>query len=253
MSQYKDSTQDPTIPKCLMDHLNTAFSNIHYSIESDSSAYELLNTIYQLFDKTYVFDGNEIVEPVEPLCFHGTSLSHFVAASMLTLSGQTLASFANTRACIENAVYAYAVYKKPGLFNLWMERTEKTRHKVAKEFAIAKWTQDLKSVDSETADFLQQLYEESISLGAHPNIDGLASSLRDHGDNLYFANISPSPDSRQQKECVHLLATAGICCIRVFFAIYRIALIKRNLIEDISSCIELSNRYGASHLGEHAD
>jgi len=110
----------------------------------------------------------------------------FLAAVRLAMSGQASESFPVLRAAIEQAWYALHIAKDskaPGRANIWLSRNDdkSTKTKCKSEFTVGNVRATHEGLDAATAKELQDIYENLIDFGAHPNPMGVLASMRKSG------------------------------------------------------------------------
>jgi hypothetical protein len=117
--------------------------------------------------------------------------SAFLAACRLALSGQLVEAHAVLRVGIEEAWYALHIATPPeaaadqdqptpmSRWEVWMRRTDSpsAKRRCKDEFTIRNVRTTHERIDSTTAAHLHAVYETLIDFGAHPNEQGLLSSI----------------------------------------------------------------------------
>jgi hypothetical protein len=103
------------------------------------------------------------------------AFSYFVAAIDIVFSGQLPACYALLRMCIESIVYARAIVSSPDLDKVWIRRND-TLPDAAQfnsKFQITHLIKDLPAEGIVPSTSVKDLYERTISLGGHPNREGV--------------------------------------------------------------------------------
>lgn len=102
---------------------------------------------------------------------------YFMASVRMALAGHVASIFPLTRAALESACYAFLMTRDKSLVSVWADREkgEVERKACRKAFssAVSDATRRLRMVQVEAADFIRDLYDASITYGAHPNVLGL--------------------------------------------------------------------------------
>jgi len=103
------------------------------------------------------------------------AFSYFVAAIDMVFSGQLPACYALLRMCIESIVYAYAIVGSPDLDKVWIRRddTPSNSAQFKVKFKITNLIDALPIEGIVPSTTVKELYKRTISLGGHPNRDGV--------------------------------------------------------------------------------
>jgi len=154
-----------------------------------------------------------------PAAFLARSYGCYLASVRLSTSGQFSESFVIFRACIENALYGYYLYKKPELGSIWVERQQsiETKKKVRNEFAIGKILKLLEQ-EPKVWNRIKDMYEKSIDYGGHPNVYSVASNWRETEGKEVIDIFNNEPYFK--KCCLLTNIYIGLGCLSVFGLIY---------------------------------
>lgn len=97
------------------------------------------------------------------------------AAIGLVLAGQVVEVYPMLRNCLEQALYAYFIFKEPSRWDVWQGRhdTSEALRKVKQLFRIADMLAALRADHARDGEITADLYEHTINLGAHPNAFGI--------------------------------------------------------------------------------
>jgi hypothetical protein len=111
------------------------------------------------------------------------------AACRLALSGQLYETTVLSRSILETAMYAWVCGDSAEHAAAWEKRSS-GGDDLQRAKDLFKWgdlRRRLESVDADTARSIQNLYEEAIEYGAHPNVDGVAlsSEVKDLGSDRF--------------------------------------------------------------------
>ncbi|MBI1272140.1 hypothetical protein GC174_17065 [bacterium] len=106
------------------------------------------------------------------LYFFMRAHSSFLGAVRLALSAQCPEAYTLLRGVIENAQYAFYVSTDDSLKRTWLDRhkDEAARKEIRKKFGPTKIGEALETKDPALAARVSDLYDETIDLGAHPNV-----------------------------------------------------------------------------------
>ena len=98
--------------------------------------------------------------------------SSFLGAIRLALSAQCPEAYTLLRGVIENAQYAFYVSTDENLKRVWLDRHKDAaaRKEVRKKFGGAQIGEALQAKDAALATRVADLYDDTIDLGAHPNV-----------------------------------------------------------------------------------
>ena len=96
------------------------------------------------------------------------------------VAGQVFETFASLRACLEHAGYATLMKHQPALAQVWMDRhQDEASLKAMKQAFTQGNVQDaLTALDQKAATVYERLYQDCIDFGGHPNILGVAGSMK---------------------------------------------------------------------------
>ena len=148
------------------------------------------------------------------------SHSGYRVACQLAMSGQVAESFPVLRTSLEYSLYALHIHKNPPAFKLWFMRNQNANSKKAmlKEFTTQKIKQTLKTVDPKLFKVVDELYQQFIDLGAHPNPMAIAKSLTvtDTDEGTEFAIEYLHGRSIAVYDVMLATAKAGLTILRIF-------------------------------------
>jgi len=152
--------------------------------------------------------------------FLGRAHAAYLAAVNLTLSGLVPECFMLVRGCIENSLYALHAQRDPSAQRAWLgrESSADARKQCRKTFTYRNVLESLATEDAQLKDVVDELYQESIDCGAHPNVIGhlATSQVTDWGCNVSL--LDPTCD--HWKRALIVIGEAGITALRVLSLIY---------------------------------
>lgn len=146
----------------------------------------------------------------------------FAGASKLALSAQIPEMYMLLRGVIENAMYGFYVWKKPDKKDVWLARDDSPEAKSAakSEFKVSNMYLAIASVDSTLKDDVYKLYNDTIDMGAHPNVktfvDHSVQKIEDGALSLAVTTLNPS----QLDKAMDDVAATGNLVFRLFKAMY---------------------------------
>jgi len=227
--------------------LDKARENTFANFNNLEADYKKLTSIDSLFE--------DVVSNLSHTSFSALfvfqSHSAYRAALSLLLGGQVAESYACMRLTLENALYAFYMFKNPDSLKTWMRRHENENAKkaVTKEFRIRGEPRNgsksmlatLGECDKKLGLVAEILYEHTINFGAHPNQYGLKQRLNttkvDDQIKIEMAYLirGDSPASKYALECA---ANIGMGVLAIFRLIY----LERFNIIGVSEKMELLKR-----------
>jgi len=140
------------------------------------------------------------------------------------ISGAASETYPLIRCCLEYAGYAFLIHRKPDQAAVWLKRHEDkiSRKAAINSFSGAKVLATIEASNPNKGQQYRALYEHAIDLGAHPNIQGLATNME-----------IVSEEQRQVVQLIHLhadgtslrasmltTAQAGLCALAIFEEIF---------------------------------
>lgn len=158
------------VEKSLPDYLTFCDERARLFLISPPRMFELVKDVDSLIRE--VWTGTLDAQPI-PSFLNLSAYYSYLAAVRVAVSGHVPAIFPLMRAALESACYAFLVTKDAALLTVWTnrEKSEKDRAVCRKAFtsAVKETSTRLRSVQVEMADYVRDLYEASITFGAHPN------------------------------------------------------------------------------------
>ena len=109
----------------------------------------------------------------------GRAHSGYRVACQLIMQGQIAESFPVLRVCLEYSLYAMHIKETPWALAVWLDRDKDALSKncMRTEFLISNVKSTLGKINPELYNDVNILYEACISLGAHPNPQGVENSV----------------------------------------------------------------------------
>ncbi len=185
----KASVSVPSVPADWPASELTAFldhgrSNVFATFVRWPREFGLLSELNSCF--VAVLQPESSVGQLLPGLFALRAQSAFLAASTCALSGQALDTYLGLRGSLEAALYAVFVEGSPQRQTVWLSRSESSsaRAKVRRMFTVRSVLGHLRELSAEEADSVSHLYDLTIELGAHPNVDAFSRNLERRSDEL---------------------------------------------------------------------
>lgn len=156
------------------------------------------------------------------LYFFMRAHASFLGAVRLGLSAQCPEAYTLLRGVIENAQYAFYVSTDDSLKRTWLDRhkDEASRKEVRKKFGTTKIGEALETKDPALAARVSDLYDETIDLGAHPNVKAfLANAIQTNSKGeivLSVAYLNPG----ELEELLKRTLDVGNATLDLFRAIF---------------------------------
>lgn len=185
----------------------------------------LIHTILEKYDDDIDFSQIEL-EPKEWLevFFYLRTQAAFAGASKLALSAQIPEMYMLLRGAIENAMYAFYVWKKPSAKDIWLGRDYSPAAKATAkgEFKVSKIYDAISSVDTALKDEVNFLYNQTIDSGAHPNVKTFIDHAVQKNQNgaLVVAVTTLNPGEATLKKAMADVDATGQLVFKLFSAMY---------------------------------
>jgi tetratricopeptide (TPR) repeat protein len=169
---------------------------------------------------------NTPVEDLQPsdedwleVYFFQQSHSSYLAAIRLAASGQIPQAQMVLRGCLENAMYAYLVFRRNQDKETWLNRAADP-DKVRDRFSVTNIWRIMEHHDSKLRERLQAFYDRTIDEGAHPNVNAMKRhSYHEHKfKRIQFSLNYLHPDEIDR--CLGELLEAVECALDVFDVIF---------------------------------
>jgi len=138
------------------------------------------------------------------------SHSSFLAGATLATSTQVPDSYGAARSVLENTIYAFYLWRHKDLLETWIKRQEDddTKKRVRDSFKHGTMLTELEQYDGQYGKVYRQLYEDTIDMGAHPNVNSILSNIEIIEDDKsivhrlkYFNPDSPIIDLGLKRLC----------------------------------------------------
>lgn len=148
----------------------------------------------------------------------------FFASIRLASSGQLTDSWAQSRTCLESALYAFYMHDDPSLIHIWTNRqkTDQDRKKCRKHFQYIKIIDKLRANHSRLAKQTNELYQMCIDFGGHPTDRSVAINwqiLQEGGRQITRLNLL-NCDEAFMRGCLTFNASVGIRVLSIFNLVY---------------------------------
>jgi hypothetical protein len=143
----------------------------------------------------------------------------FLASIRSAISGHVSGVFPLARSGLESACYAFLMKEDSALESIWTDRDkgdqQRTACRRAFTSAVKEAGQKLRSIDQDIGNYLQDLYDASITFGAHPNVMAVVPHLdvHEHEDGKHWVvsfTCSYGEDSFEVKRALIACIEYGI-------------------------------------------
>jgi hypothetical protein len=194
-----------------------AFGNQLATFAHNQPEFQRLAAIDQAFH-TILKDWTNPVSEISTLLFLRCHCAYRAAAG-LAAAGHSVECYGVARMTLEFAGYALHVFRKPTAGTIWLNRhkDDASRKTSIREFSRASTLPSILAANRHACRRFENLYEETIDLGAHPNKHSvfghvtvveeddrrLVNSLYLHGDDLAF------------KMALKTTARCGVCSLEL--------------------------------------
>jgi len=151
--------------------------------------------------------------------------SNYLASCQLSWGGQIPESYALLRSCLENALYGLYLARNPDSRETWLRRHDSDEHKqkVRNEFKIGTMLALAKETNKQEGEVAQELYDQTIDYGAHPNELALMQTLhiKEGEEQVEFKIVYLEGESDQLALALKTTAQIGVCSISLLRDIYK--------------------------------
>ena len=151
--------------------------------------------------------------------------SSFRGAARMCISGQVAETYMVLRSCLESALYGLYVAGDTNRQETWLRRhdDDASRRRVRNEFTIRNVLNHLQSIDAQTHDIAQSLYDRTIDYGGHPNERAVNTQIKTESDGSrvdFTAEYFLCGDLPHQLS-LKSSAQIGICCLDILYNVFR--------------------------------
>ena len=206
----------------LSSYLDLLRRNQLASYQQLSGSYARLRDLDGLYLK--VAKNLDNIEQTAPALFFYRAHAAFRAVIGLVLAGQVVETYAMLRNCLEQALYAYFIYKDPKRWDVWQGRhdSREALKKVKQLFRISDMLSALQADHPRDGSVTADLYEHTINLGAHPNAFGLFQGVDVSEDSEATTIVTQylHPSTPAHKAALLETARAGVAVLGIFAHIF---------------------------------
>ncbi|MHC4458743.1 MAG: hypothetical protein ACYS0I_16985, partial [Planctomycetota bacterium] len=201
----------------LSEYIEAAYKNILASYVNLNPYFKLLEDVCRIFQKaqSFISCGNEKEIIIASLI--NRSLGSFVSSVRLGASGQLTESYAQLRLCLEYALYAFYMNQDPNRIQIWNNR-KKDIKLFLNTFRPVLMRKELKDENPKIGNSAETLYNKSIEYGAHPNLWGVAPTLKASEDGVM--SLILCADGVEMGGCLILSTDFGLTVLSIFNLIY---------------------------------
>lgn len=196
--------------------------NISVSFLKFKSYFRLLIEVGLLLQKAVdAVEESETEEEIILASFLGRTYGCYLSAVRLSTSGQLTEAYILFRGCLENALYAFYIKRKPELTTVWLNRhiSEESKQEVKRRFQIGEMMKLLEKEEPEIGQYAKELYDGFIDYGAHPNERSISTNLEFFSDGRIKLHLLNTSESFMQG-CFVINARAGLCSLSIFRLVY---------------------------------
>lgn len=149
----------------------------------------------------------------------------FRAACEHSAAGQVGDVFPALRACLEYAIYALHIHRKPAAAEIWLRRhDDEVAAKACKnEFKIASLRNSLVAANKHAAERFDKLYQDAIDFGAHPNERAITGNLTiiESENEKRFEQIYLHGDGLALDHALKNTARVGLCTLEILECVFQ--------------------------------
>lgn len=204
----------------LTNFLDSAERNLRISYVNLKGYFEMFESLGELFKMAVESVGYSDESSFAIAALLGRACGNYFAAVRLSSSGQLAECYAQLRACLEDALYAFNIHSDPTLAKVWFDRhqNDDSRKKSIKQFKPIDILEKLRQKNLSLGLEAAKDYDKCIDFGAHPNERSVTSNLR-----LSNGKISLELFNTQKgmfEACLLVCVMCGSDAIRIFNLIY---------------------------------
>ncbi len=163
-------------------------------------------------------------KPAYPMQFLLRAHSSFLVASGLAMSGQVFEATAICRLCLEASAYGFYIGADDSRFKIWInrEQNKQTKDKARNEFMSSKISKYLEKEAPALGKIYNQLYQQTIDFGAHPNEKGFSGNTRivETEDRVEISQIYLQGDGLALDYSLVTVSRIGIWALSIFQLLY---------------------------------
>lgn len=156
---------------CLAEYVRRGDANTAEVLKAPPPTMTLITAYYDFFANRLWADGH--FQPQVPMMLGINAFTLWAGGVRMALSGHEAAIYPLLRTALESACYALLITRKPELAEIWSARHDGDAERKAcrKMFAsaVSEAAGLVDDMQDGMGDFVLQLYEAHIDLGAHPN------------------------------------------------------------------------------------
>jgi hypothetical protein len=203
-------------------HLDMCRTN-QYATFHNKPEFQRLREIDQSF--RIVFKNAVNPRPMYPMPFLLRSHSNFLAASSLVLAGHVFESHALMRLCLESAAYGFYVGDNKDRYLLWLNREADagSKAKTRTAFSNTKISEHISTAGTKLKKIYDQLYQQSIDYGAHPNERGFSinTNIGESDGMISLDQVYLQADGIPLDHALKSLSRVGCWCLSVYQLLYK--------------------------------
>lgn len=209
---------DFTPEEWAQDSLSKFLEDGHYNCKATFQNHRVVFDILAEIDSVFCKVAELKMPAAMPLIPNFIARSHYSwqAAVRLVLSGQFIDAYSVMRVSLECSLYGHFIGDDTSLSETWIEgrSSGQAEKKLKRTFTAAKVKRVLKENDEALGQAAEILYDATIALGAHPNVEGhiLAAEWQDDGVTVH--NLAPG--TPQWKKAMEHCRELGICVLQIF-------------------------------------
>lgn len=205
----------------LTNFLDAAEKNIQISYVNLKGYFEMFESLGDLFKAATENVGYSDESSFAIASLLGRACGNFFAAVRLSSSGQLAECYAQLRACLEDALYAFNIHLDSGLAQVWFDRhqNDDSRKKSIKQFKPTDILEKLKQKSLSLGQNVAEDYNRCIDFGAHPNERSVTSNLILQGGRISIQLFNTEKGVFQA--CLLVCIRCGVDVIKVFDLIYQ--------------------------------
>jgi len=203
----------------LEDYIAATASSAKSSLIKHPEHANVLRLANETFDHVLQFLAKS---PEGIVVFAAMAHADLLAASRAALGGELPTSFMASRSCVEDALYAFYLHRKPELKEVWAQRHDSpdAKKRVRKAFVLKDMKDTLTTYISSVGEQASYAYETAIDMGAHPNVMKVFANLTVGGDTPEIEWQYINVDAVDVSIALRVSAMSGMAALNIFKEIW---------------------------------
>jgi hypothetical protein len=206
----------------LTEFLVSAEQNTKITYLKRKGYFDLFNSLGELFERASGVVNYRDKSTLAGCMLFNRTVGSFFGAVRLGSSGQLPECYTQLRVCLESALYAFGIYKEAGLGEVWLNRhvDEESQRLCRKRFQVGNLFQKLAAEQKSLQEEAEDLYDECIDRGAHPNERSVTANIKFSRSDKKIALELFNTEPGVFEACLAVCCLVATCVINIFRLIY---------------------------------